>query len=62
MTLRTKQITHMRTTDVVWRYDFIAFEDLEIKNMTKRAKGTVESPGKNVAQKRGLNISILEQS
>ena len=30
--------------------------------MTKSAKGTAEEPGRNVAQKRGLNREILEQS
>jgi len=34
-------------------------EDLKIKNQTKSAKGTVEDPGKNVAQKSGLNREIL---
>ena len=37
-----------------------ALEDLGVKNMTRSAKGTVENPGKNVAQKSGLNRSILE--
>ena len=37
------------------------FEKLLIKNMVKSAKGTKEKPGKNVAQKRGLNKSILNQ-
>ena len=37
----------------------IVFEDLKLKNMTKSAKGTVESQGKNVAQKRGLNRGLL---
>jgi putative transposase len=35
------------------------FEALKIKNMTKSAAGTLDKPGKNVAQKRGLNRSIL---
>lgn len=48
-----------RTTEIVRRYDFIAFEDLKIKNITKSAAGTIEEPGKNVAQKRGLNREIL---
>lgn len=37
-------------------------EDLQIKNMTKSAKGTVSAPGKNVAQKAGLNRTILDQA
>lgn len=39
----------------------IALEKLEIPNMTKSAKGTVENPGRNVAQKRSLNRRILDQ-
>lgn len=41
-------------------YDLIAHEDLKIANMARSAKGTVEQPGKNVAQKAGLNRSILD--
>ncbi len=33
-------------------------EALTITNMVKSAKGTVDRPGKNVAQKSGLNRSI----
>ncbi len=36
-------------------------EDLRIKNMTGAAKGTLAKPGVSVAQKRGLNGSILAQ-
>ncbi len=43
-------------------YDLIALENLKIKNMTKSVKGTIQNPGKNVAQKAGLNRVILEQS
>lgn len=60
--LRHRQATHRQTTAIVRNHDFIAFEKLEIPNMTKSARGTVEKPGKNVAQKRGLNREILEQS
>ncbi len=34
-------------------------EDLNIQGMTKSARGSVEKPGKHVAQKRGLNRAIL---
>lgn len=43
-------------------YDIIVMEDLSIKNMSTSVRGTIENPGKNVAQKTGLNRSILEQS
>ena len=39
----------------------IYVEDLQIANMSKSAKGTTEQHGKNVAQKSGLNRSILDQ-
>ncbi len=38
-----------------------AMEKLPIQNMVQSAKGTEENPGKNVAQKSGLNKAILEQ-
>lgn len=38
-----------------------AAEKLNTKGMTKSAKGTVRNPGTNVAQKSGLNRSILKQ-
>lgn len=36
-------------------------EDLQIKNMSKSSKGTLENPGKNVRAKSGLNRTILDQ-
>lgn len=35
-------------------------EGIDLRNMTKSAKGTVAKPGKNVAQKAGLNRSLLD--
>tara|TARA_Y100001936_G_C16040377_1_gene651191 strand:- start:11 stop:1369 length:1359 start_codon:yes stop_codon:yes gene_type:complete len=37
----------------------LVFENLKTKNMSKSAKGTAEQNGKRVAQKAGLNRSIL---
>ena len=39
----------------------IALEQLPILSLIKSAKGTIENPGKRVAQKRGLNRRIQEQ-
>ena len=36
----------------------IRVEDLNIKSMTRSAKGTAEQPGRNVRQKAGLNRGI----
>ena len=41
------------------RHGMVAVEDLKTRNMTRSAKGTVKEPGSRVAQKAGLNRSIL---
>lgn len=46
--------------DIVARHGVICLEDLNLVNMTKSAKGTKESPGKEVAQKEGLNRSLQD--
>jgi putative transposase len=53
---------HQTTTDIAKKYGTVVVEDLAITNMIKSAKGTVESPGKNVAQKSGLNRSISQEA
>ena len=52
---------HRITTEIVRNHGLIAVEDTAIRNMTRSTKGTLEKPGRNVAQKRGLNRSILSQ-
>jgi putative transposase len=51
---------HKLSRKLVNRYGLIAMENLNIRNMTATAKGTVEQPGKHVRQKAGLNRSILD--
>lgn len=50
------------TTRMVREFDRITIEDLQVKNMVRSASGTIEEPGTNVAQKRGLNRSIHRQA
>ena len=38
----------------------ICVENLQLRNMTRSAKGNIEEPGKNVRAKSGLNRSILD--
>jgi putative transposase len=45
---------------IVARYGVIALEDLQLSNMTRSAKGTIERPGKGVKAKSGLNRSLQE--
>ncbi|QFR00353.1 transposase [Streptomyces phaeolivaceus] len=53
---------HKTTTAVARTYGTVVVEALTITNMVKSAKGTVEAPGKNVAQKSGLNRSISQEA
>ena len=45
---------------IVSSYGVITLEDLSLLNMTKSARGTMASPGKAVAQKKGLNRSLTD--
>ena len=56
---RRKDWAEKVSTDIARRFDVIRVEDLQIKNMTRSAKGTRCDPGRNVAQKAGLNRRIL---
>jgi transposase len=57
-TARRKDWAEKTSTDLARRFDVIRVEDLKIRNMTRSGKGTVEEPGRNVAQKAGLNREI----
>jgi putative transposase len=46
------------TTDLARRFDLIRVENLNIKGMTRSARGTAQAPGRNVRQKAGLNRGI----
>ena len=39
----------------------VVVEDLQVRNMSKSAKGDEETPGKRVKAKSGLNRGILDQ-
>jgi putative transposase len=54
-----KYYSAMYATEIARDNNVIVIEDLKIKNMTKSSKGDVENPGSKVAQKSGLNKSIL---
>ncbi len=57
---RRYDFCHKTTTKLAKRYALVATEDLRIRNMTRSARGTIDTPGTNVAQKSGLNRMILE--
>jgi putative transposase len=55
---RRKDWVERTSTDLARRFDLIRVEDLDVRAMTRSARGTVEHPGARVAQKRGLNRAI----
>lgn len=57
-----KDFAEKASTTIARRYDTIRIEDLRVRNMVRSARGTIESPGKNVRQKSGLNRSIQQQA
>jgi putative transposase len=48
------------TTDLARRFDVIRVEALDVRAMTRSARGTIEKPGTRVAQKRELNRAIMK--
>jgi putative transposase len=56
---RRKDWAEKASTDIARRFDLIRVEDLKIGNMTRSARRTAVSPGRNVRAKTGLNREIL---
>ncbi|AQR64255.1 cytosine methyltransferase [Aquaspirillum sp. LM1] len=52
---------HKATTTISQNHAMVCLEDLQVRNMSRSAAGTPETPGKNVRAKSGLNKSILDQ-
>jgi putative transposase len=57
---RRKDWVEKTTTGLARRFDVIRVENLNVKGMTRSARGTMEKPGRKVAQKAGLNRGILK--
>ncbi|MGH8058083.1 MAG: RNA-guided endonuclease InsQ/TnpB family protein, partial [Candidatus Entotheonellia bacterium] len=52
---------HQHSTEISKNHAVICVEDLQVKQMSKSARGTIEDPGRHVAAKSGLNKAILDQ-
>jgi putative transposase len=67
-TLKAREVDRRRdwvektTSDLAHRFDTIRVEDLDVRAMSRSARGTLEQPGVRVAQKRGLNRAIRCQA
>jgi transposase len=51
--------TEQTSTGLARRFDLIRIEDLNVRGMTRSARGTAAQPGRGVRQKAGLNRGIL---
>jgi len=56
-----KDFLHKASATISKNHALVCIEDLQVLNMSKSARGTIEAPGKNVRAKAGLNKSILDQ-
>jgi IS605 OrfB family transposase len=56
-----RDFLHKLSTQLAKSHGVIKLEKLQVQNMSKSAKGTVEAPSSNVKAKSGLNRSILDQ-
>ena len=56
-----KDFLHKTSTTISQNHALVCIEDLQVRNMSKSSKGNSEQHGKKVAQKSGLNRSILDQ-
>ena len=52
---------HKLSTTLSKNHAAVVIEDLQVRNMSRSASGTVEQPGRNIRAKAGLNRSILDQ-
>ena len=57
-----KYFLHKSSSDISKNHAVVFVEDLQVKNMSASSKGRKAKPGKRVAQKSGLNRSILDAS
>jgi putative transposase len=57
-----KDFVHKSSNNISKNHAVVFVEDLQVKNMSRSAKGGRAKPGKKVRQKSGLNRSILDAS
>jgi putative transposase len=56
-----RDFLHKVSTTISQNHAIVCIEDLQVRNMSQSAAGTVDAPGKNVWAKSSLNKSILDQ-
>ena len=56
-----RDFLHKVSLDIAKSHGTVVIEKLQVRNMSRSAKGTAEAPGRNVKAKAGLNRSILDK-
>ncbi|HXI49324.1 MAG TPA: transposase [Steroidobacteraceae bacterium] len=56
-----RDFLHKATTLISKNHAMVCIEDLQVRNMSRSAKGNAQQAGKHVRAKSGLNKSILDQ-
>jgi putative transposase len=56
-----RDFLHKTTSTLSKNHAMVCIEDLQVRNMSKSAAGSLDAPGRKVRQKSGLNKSILDQ-
>jgi putative transposase len=58
---RRRDWVEKATTELARRFDTIRVEGLDVRAMSRSARGTIERPGTSIGAKRGLNRAISRQ-
>ncbi|MBF22339.1 MAG: cytosine methyltransferase [Pusillimonas sp.] len=56
-----RDFLHKSSTTISQNHAMVCIEDLQVRNMSRSAAGSLTAPGKNVRAKSGLNKAILDQ-
>ena len=56
-----RDFLHKTSTAISQNHAIVCIEDLQVRNMSSSAAGSIETPGRHVRAKSGLNRSILDQ-
>lgn len=56
-----RDFLHKASATISQNHALVVLEDLQVGNMSRSARGSVEQPGRHIRQKSGLNRSILDQ-
>jgi len=57
---KRRDLLHKLSRAIINRYDLIALEKLDVRNMLRSGRGTREQPGTNVRAKARLNFAIAD--